>query len=592
MLKFAFGVNLSEVLGFYDTSITGNGKSGYIFTDTCIFYLETLNIPQKIWYADINQVKLINNGKSDRDNHLVFEMKNGSRITFTSSFLNKTPLYDFFNELLQLNNSPKQAEDVKIDYKTIDISGAMAGGIAVSNYGTVSTVITGEKFLIPNGGLGFAAERANNLVDLYSGRNARIVGDNNAKNGADRWVNGVSLQSKYYSTGRESINACFDDNGKGNFRYLLSDGKPMTIEVASDGYDSAVKTMEEKISNGQVNGVTDPKDAKLLVRKGHITHQQAMNIAKAGTIESLTYDAGTGLIVATSAFGVTALITFATYMWRGEDFKVSLRAATYSGLKVGGVAFITSVVVNQLSRTGFSTLFAGPSNIAAILIGDKTSAIITKAFMPGTELLGAKAMERAAQILRTNFMSSAVTIVVLTSFDVAEIFRGRISGRQLFKNFASTTVTVVSGSGGWVAGACIGSRIMPGVGTIVGGLVGSIVAGSVAGKLSNKVLSHFIEDDAVEMVRIIEKVFGELAFDYLLNQKEAEACVNILKGKLNGKLLKDVYESHERKEFARNLLIPIIEDVTSRRQMVHEPSDEDKISELERILEEEEASFN
>ena len=45
--------------------------------------------------------------------------------------------------------------------------------------------------------------------------------------------------------------------------------------------------MEEKIKNGQVKGVSDPNEAKNIVKKGHFTYAQAKNIAKAGTVESL-----------------------------------------------------------------------------------------------------------------------------------------------------------------------------------------------------------------------------------------------------------------------------------------------------------------
>lgn len=41
----------------------------------------------------------------------------------------------------------------------------------------------------------------------------------------------------------------------------------MKIEVPSDKYDEAVMAMEEKIKNGQVKGVSDPNEAKNIVKK-------------------------------------------------------------------------------------------------------------------------------------------------------------------------------------------------------------------------------------------------------------------------------------------------------------------------------------
>ena len=49
------------------------------------------------------------------------------------------------------------------------------------------------------GGHGFAAEDANNFADTIRGKRAEIVGTSNEFNGADRIVDGVLAQSKYFS---------------------------------------------------------------------------------------------------------------------------------------------------------------------------------------------------------------------------------------------------------------------------------------------------------------------------------------------------------------------------------------------------------
>ena len=58
-------------------------------------------------------------------------------------------------------------------------------------------------------GHGFAAESANDLYDRMHGKNAKIVGGDNAKDGADRIVNGTNIQSKYCSSGSKCIQECF-----------------------------------------------------------------------------------------------------------------------------------------------------------------------------------------------------------------------------------------------------------------------------------------------------------------------------------------------------------------------------------------------
>lgn len=465
------------------------------------------------------------------------------------------------------------------------ISGATVGGIVYGNVSNASTIYGMDKFSAPRGH-GFAAERANYLYDKLSGKNTTIVGDDNAKWGADRIVDGVNIQSKYCSSGSKCISECFEN---GIFKYRNPDGSPMQIEVPSDKYDAAVQAMENRIKNGQVPGVTDPAEAKNIVRKGHFTYEQAKNIAKAGTVESITFDAVNGAIIATSAFGISTVLSFATAVWNGEDIDVALKNATYTGLKVGGTTFITAVLSAQLSKAGLNSALVSSSEAIVNIMGPKASAMLVNAFRSGSNIYGAAAMKSAAKMLRSNAITGAVSVVVLSSVDVVNIFRGRISGKQLFKNVANTASTVAGGTAGWVGGATIGS-VVPIIGTAVGGfiggLLGSFAVGAATSKVSNSVLGAFIEDDADEMVRIIENVFQQLAEDYLLNQKEAENIIDNLKDDLTGSTLKDMFASSDRVKFARNLLIDYVENEVKKRKKIDIPSYTEMQNSLRKVLEE------
>lgn len=579
--KWASGLDKNTIIGFYDTTILESGKGGYIFTDSKVVYQAILEKPKKLWYDDIKSVRVRGYEKKDCNNVIVFQLYDGTTIEWSDTFLNKTPLRDFFVDLLKIINNQSDEGKARTQYEEYKGSGATAGGLAIGAYGQVNKSFDEEKFHAAQGH-GFAAERANTLYDQVTGHDARIVGDDNIKNGADRIVDGVMIQSKYCQTGSKCINECFDENGK--FRYL-NDGKPMQIEVPSDKYDAAVQAMEEKIRQGKIPGVTDPKEAKNIVRKGHFTYEQAKNIAKAGTVESLTYDAVNGAIIATSAFGVTAIITFATNIWNGEDFDKSLKLAAYSGLKVGGTAFITTIIAGQLSKVGLNSALVGSSEAIISIMGPKASAVLINAFRNGSNIYGAAAMKSAAKLLRGNVITAGVTVIVLSSFDVVNIFKGRISGKQLFKNLTSTTSTVGGGTAGWLGGAAIGSAIFPGVGTIVGGLIGSVAVGAGASKLSDKTLGNFIKDDADEMIGIIEKEFKSLSSDYLLSQKEAEKSVDCLSDKLDEKILKDMFASKDRRLFARNILVPIIESVTRDRKHIKALTNDQMSMSLRSLLE-------
>jgi len=488
----------------------------------------------------------------------------------------------------------------KINAGVIEFAGARTSGIVYGNVSNASTIYGMEKFNTPRGH-GFAAEQANHLYDKVSGtmtgKKVDLVGDNKDpetnrifKNGADRIVDGIKIQTKYCSSGSKCIAECFEN---GEFRYVNSDGSPMQIEVPSDKYDAAVQAMKNRIEKGEVPGVTDPLEAENIVRKGHFTYEQARNIAKAGTVESITFDAVNGTIIASSAFGLSTLLTFATSIWNGDDYGVALKSATYSGLKVGGTTFITAVLSSQLAKAGLNSALVGSSEAIVKLMGPKASAMLVNAFRSGTNIYGAAAMNSAAKMLRGNAITGAVSVVVLSSVDVVNIFRGRISGAQLFKNIANTASSVAGGTAGWVGGAAAGAAVgsvIPGVGTaiggFVGGLLGSFAAGTASNKVSNKVLSEFIEDDANEMIRIIEKVFTQLAEDYLLIQHEAENIIDSLKEDLTGATLKEMFASSDRNVFARKLLVPHIEKEVQKRKKITLPSQEEMGKALKNVLEE------
>jgi Na+-translocating ferredoxin:NAD+ oxidoreductase RNF subunit RnfB len=470
-------------------------------------------------------------------------------------------------------------------------SGAFAAGVVFGDVSNAATLYGEDKFSTPRGH-GFSAERANHLFDALTGKDAKLTGDDNAKNGADRIVDGVEIQSKYCASGSKCVNECFSENGE--FRYWDSKtGKPMQIEVPSDKYDAAVQAMEEKIRRGQVKGVTDPNEAKNIIRKGLFTYEQAKNIAKAGTVESITFDAVNGAIIATCAFGLSATLSFAVALWNGEKFEKAIKSSAYAGLKVGGVTFVSAILAGQLSKAGLNSALVGGSEAIISIMGPKASALLVNAFRSGANIYGAAAMKSAAKLLRGNVITGIATVAVLSAVDVVNIFQGRISGKQLFKNIATTGATVAGGTAGWVGGAAAGAALgsaVPIIGNVVGGIIGGIVGsfavGAASSKVSNAVFGAFIEDDADEMVKIIEAVFQQMAEDYFLNQTEAEHIVDDLKEKLTGKTLKDMFESSNRKEFAYNLLINNVEKEFSKRQYIKLPSTSEMVAGLKTALEE------
>lgn len=464
------------------------------------------------------------------------------------------------------------------------------GAYTIGNNTTVNRLLEQSKFTARQGH-GFAAEIGNNLIDRLKGANATVVGNDNVKNGADRLILGrdgskIWIQDKYYNTARGSIEACFED---GVFRYLDAGGNAMQIEVPRDQYDEAVAFMREKIKSGQLKnaGVTDPDDAENLVRKGSLTYQQAVNLAKAGTVESLVYDAVTGTVSATCAFGISTLLVYSVSRLNGETSEKALKTAAMQGLKSGAVVFGTSVISSQLARTSLMKVFTPSSEALVKALGDDFASALLQSV--GRETVGLSnevLRSQAARILRSQALTAGVTIILLSLDDIVEILRGRISSQQLLKNLAVATAGVAGGYAGSIIGGAAGSAVAPGAGTAVGTVLGSVVIGGAIGYGTEKILGVFIEDDAEKMMDIIEDNFLRLGQEYLLSEEEATQIADSLQEKLTGETLKNMFASENQEEYARALMEPLMEETVLAREKMNIPTEAKMREELKASLKE------
>ena len=441
-------------------------------------------------------------------------------------------------------------------------------------YSQNETIAHNDKLLRFNGrqGHGYAAEQGNDLYDTINGRNAEILGDDNAKNGPDRIVDGQLIQTKYCQNANASVNSGFK-NGK--YRYLDSNGNPMQLEVPSDQYDEAIRIMEEKIRKGQVPGCKNPKDASKIIRKGNITLKQAINIAKAGTVESLVFDAAHGAVIGLSAAGISSTIILARALWNGEDLDTALDIAMYSGIQAGGIAFVTSVVSSQITKIGVSNLLIKPSNELVKLLPSTVRKQLLAAIRDGAPIYGAAASKNLAKLLRGNFITQVVTVLVLSSSDIFHYAQGKISGKQLFKE----VTTLVSGL---IGGGVVGVLLAP-LGP-VGVIIGSIIGTGLSSEAMRRLLNQFIEDDAIKIIEIVNNRFAILANEYLLSKSELDLAVEVLRGCLVHSKLLEMYASEDRMRFADELVEKCITSVIVWRTNILIPDQVSLTKSISRVL--------
>jgi hypothetical protein len=458
------------------------------------------------------------------------------------------------------------------------LSAGQVGGYLAGNLQTVTNLYTERNFTAP-AGHGFVAERANNLADQWRGKNATVVGGDNQKNGADRIIsnrdNTLYIQDKYYQTARESVNSAFDSETS-LYRYIDPDGQAMTLEVPADQYEDALILMRQKISEGKVPGVTDPADAENYVKKGAYTYEQVKNIAKAGTIDSLKYDAERGIITATCAAGISFVLDFVSAKMNGEETQTALHNAALNGLKTGGFVFATYVISSQLSKTGLKSALAPATDAIATALGTNVSNAILQSFGVSVDNLTKKQIiSKVSSILQSQLITSGVIIVALSASDVYDLFLGRISAKQMLKNLTVTIASVGGATAGGIAGGAVGTAIAPGVGSTIGTFVGGTVGGMAGGYVSQTILDKYYQDDADEMYQIISDQFQILCENYLINEEEADELVSSLQTALDGDKLKDMYKSSDREQFAIDLMTPLFVQQVNHRSRIEVPSEED-----------------
>ena len=213
-------------------------------------------------------------------------------------------------------------------------------------------------------------------------------------------------------------------------------------------------------------------------------------------------------------------------------------------------------------------------------VGPDVASWLASGLQSGLPVYGANAGKHLSKALRGHIVSGAAATLILSSGDLIELIRGRMSAGQVTKNLARTGAGVAGGSAGWLlgsaAGASLGSAIRwigPDAGRLVGGLAGSILGATGASNFAGAILDRLIEDDANQMASIVEAAFGELAQRHLLGPQEAKEVIDRLMGTDDLPVkLRDMYASDDPFQFAEEWLCPLIEQQARQRERIVLPT--------------------
>lgn len=446
-------------------------------------------------------------------------------------------------------------------------------------------------------GHGEMAEEAITLLDQLHGLDAKVIGRDNAKDGADRVVGDIFIQTKYYKSARGSLEACFRPES-GEYRYM-SDGKPMQLEVPKDQYQKVLDGFRKKIEQGKVPGVTNPNEAKNIVKEGRLTYQQAVNLTKPGTIESLQYDAATGIVTCSCALGMT-FVTTVYLAWRKTgNIQQAIQAGASAGLQVFGISFVQHMLISQIARTGLANTLIAPSQYVVGRLGYHASATIVngvRALSGKGAIYGAAASKHLAKILRSNVITSVLSFAVFSIPDTYNVALRKISGAQYTKNMSVLAGSIATGAGGALAAGVVaakvagtaGTAVAPGVGTVAG-IAGGFIGGTVGAGVIKAAGDLIREDDTEVLGRMFNAYVSCMIGEYLLDEKEIDTLVTNI-GETDQKAFKKLFESiaqsENQEETIRAFLTPVFDAVVAKRPAFLLPSAETMVNAMAELVDE------
>ncbi len=501
---------------------------------------------------------------------------------------------DFFRLALKHDDESRAIFEAAVDAASLNVLG-LDNIIFAAAYGADTS----------NTGHGIYAEEASAIIDQLNDEKVEVVGRDNAKNSPDKIVDNNPVQCKYCKTANSSVNNCFKKNDAGikEFRYYDHHDNPMMVEVPKDQYDRAIDLMKKRITEGKVPDVNDPNAAYDIIRKGKLTYTQARNLAKAGTIESITFDVITGAVNCSFAFGLSALVSFAFTFRKTMDAKEAAREAAITGLQTFGLSLASQVLSTQIARTGVQKSLIPISELIVRNLGNKTTQTLVNAIrkLAGKKpIYGAAAQKSLAKALRTNVITQGIAFVVFAVPDTVKIAIGKMSGHQYVKNVTSLFMSFAgAGVAGLGSTALLGIKFSQKIAHPVAKMivfVVSIAGGYFAGGGVCKVFEIFKEDDDVILRRMFDAVIIDVCLDFMFDDKEIESFLTELFNDKETKqamkiAMKRLYSSNEQYIMLRAIMDRAANKVAKERPLLskrQEPNNDSLSNALAEIIEESE----
>lgn len=412
-------------------------------------------------------------------------------------------------------------------------------------------------------GHGYGAEYGNKTIDRLTGK--KVVGTqekvngHHMMNGADKIVNGEKVQVKYCRDAGATYRAGFTDSSH--------DYSGQKIEVPRDQYDAIRNMLQKDIDAGRLEGIEPGTSADQFLKKGFFTYGQSFRISCAGGIEGITVDMANGMMTALPGASIAGLIVFATALWQNKSIAEASKMGLSATAQVIGKGAIIFTITMQASRKNLWVYTGGNTLINGKII--KGHSVSNPLYTATNSVAGKIANSSAAQsgigqklhldrLTGEKLTSGVVTVAVVFGPDVCRACMGKISVKQLAKN-------ATIGAAG-IAGASIGTAVTG------GNPIGGIVGGAIGGAVTKKIADSFVEDDAIQMFRIMKEEFLDVVMSsYLTKEEFDEVATHTIWSKKVSKELCNMYKASkkgEARQYANKYISDAVVEVMKNRSKV------------------------
>lgn len=489
---------------------------------------------------------------------------------FFCSWNNFNPSIFTNGELLKDVAEENKKSFVNACNNVIVASSVAAGNIALS---LDAKTVAYNSFVKNDSRFGFLVEDYLTKVDNIKLRDAKIVGNDLKLSGPDRLVDGQFIQTKYHRTAESTLGAAFD--AEGNYRYVDQNNNAFQFEVPYEQFNEIKASFKEKVRNGEVPNIKDEAQVDEIVKQGLLTHEQGVNLAKAGTIDSIKYDAMTGAVTCLSVFGLSFITSVFFGFLATGDIKYAVKEGVICATKAYGLSVLTYIATAQFMRTALGNELA-----RSMWLTQNMSEGTIKHLSNVTRLLGGKEAiaqesiktlrKELATTLNATIITSVISFAIFSIPETIKLCTRKISGSQYAKNLVKLGASIIGGTAGSIAAGSIATTAgVTGATGVAIGVVGGITGGLVVGAAVGVTADILCEDDVVRYSRLFNAYISHYVTEYMLIESEIDTLLTEL-GKVDSKQFNKFFEkvngSKNQEKTINEFLTPYFEKIVNSRE--------------------------